>query len=465
MFCMVLFVALAAAACGEPSVPQARSSTAELVSATLVPVPATPTPLPTPTPPTVPEGEPIPTPPPVTQPGLSNTTIRLAVVFDDETQGVADRLFRDAWLGMLAWENEINSNGGLGGRFVQVVPVDSRLFDHRSALELVCQGDFFAIVGSHSLGDSDGAELLGSEACNIADFPGQVYGSRRAASPVTLLSNPFLNDVRQAGPARVLVERFPAAAENLGLLRYFALDLGDETERQREMFFGQGANVVFELPVDLEDDPEDRIVGRWEDSDADSLVWVADPARLIELLEALEEPPSDAVEGVYTWIDHSPFESPYARGDLFVYRANLASVAPEAGWSDIGLQSWMAGRLFEAVFARLIELEPEAPTREQLIQIARETEFWNANGIISDTKPSLRVPSECFVLMVVENGRWVQSHPAPPRDKDCAPENLFPLVTSSSLGVAALSSTTSEDQPVPEAEEVTDIENPEGLDG
>ncbi len=481
--CGVLAIAAVAAACGEPQVPVADSSDATLVMATSEPMAPTPTALPTPTAePTTESGVAVPTPRPMVQPGLSNDVIRLAVIFDDETQGTADGLFRDAWLGTLAWANEVNEDGGLGGRFVELVPIDSQLFDHQAALEQVCQGDFFAIVGSHSLGDSQGAELLGSEQCNIADFPGQVYGSRRAASPVTVLSNPFLNNIRQAGPANYLEKTFPEAAQNLGLLRYFALDLERANERQREMLIGQGLDVVFELPAELEEDPAERIVPRWEASDAESLVWVADPGRLIALLRVLEDPPGfvlcewgcysqqflldggEAVEGVYTWIAHSHFESPKARGDLFKYRANLATVAPNAGWSEVGLQSWMAGRLFEAAFTTLLKVEPELSTREALIRIAKEIDFYTADGILPVTNPGGGEPTPCFVLMVVRNGQWVQEYPKLPRDQDCARSNLYELVTSRSLGIATVSAATSEAQPTPGSEAEPDLENPEELD-
>ncbi len=478
---VALVIALAATACTDPQVPVARSTNAELVEATTAPVAATPTPVP-PTPAPTPQGGPVATPQIVeSQPGLSSDVIRLAVIFDDETQGVADELFRDGWLGALAWANEVNENGGLGGRFVEMVPIDSRLFDHRSALEGVCAGDYFAIVGSHSLGDAEGAQLLGTEDCNIADFPGQVYGSRRAASPVTFLANPFLNNVRQAGPARYLAQTFPDAASNLGLLRYFALDLERASERQREMLIAQGMEVVFEVPVELQEDPAERVVLRWDELGAESLVWVADPGRLIELLEAFEEPPEfvlcdwgcysqqflidggDAVEGVYTWIAHSPFFSANERGELFLYRANLASVSLEAGWSEIGFQSWMAGRLFEAAFNTLLEVEPEAPTREQLIQVARGITFYTANGVLSATNPAGGEPTPCFVLMVVRNGGWEQAHPEPPRDKDCAESNLYELVTSRSLGVAA-PTVTAATSPDAAPTEAPDLDNPEDLE-
>jgi len=419
------------------------------------------------------------------QPGLSADLIQLAVIFDDETGGTADELFRDAWLGIKAWENEVNGNGGLGGRKVQVVAVDSLLFDHRSALEKVCAGEFFAIVGSHSLGDADGAELLGTEQCFIADFAGQVYGSRRAVSPVTVLSNPFLNDTRQAGPARWLLETYPEASQSVGMVNYDALtlDLQAEGERQREMLQAQGLDVALEVTADLEEDPSDRIVGRWADEEAQSLVWTADPRRLIELLDALEEKPEfvlcerfcysqdflldggETVEGVYTWIAHSPFGSPHARGEHVLYQGNLASISREAGWSEVGFQSWMAGRLFEASFNSLLEVEPEAPTREALIRVARSIDLYTANDVLSLTNPAGGEPTPCFVLMKVRNGQWEQVHPLLPRDKDCQPENLQQLVTSASFGVGVASSASSaDDQTLVIEEPESDLENPEDLD-
>lgn len=483
----VLAVALIAVACGDPQVPQAISMTQEVVPATLVPLPPTPTPLPIPTPTPTPEvtGQPVATPRPVVrQPGLSADVIRLAVIFDDETAGISDQLFRDAWLGALAWQNEVNGNGGLGGRNVEVVPLDARLFDHQSALEDVCDGDFFAIVGSHSLGDSDGAEILGTEECFIADFAGEVYGAQRAASDVTILANPFLNDVRQAGPARYLLEEFPEASQNVGLIYYDALDLSSESERQREMLQAQGLNVVADLTANLEEDPAERIALDWDEAGAESLVWTADPGRLIDVLDALDEKPAfvlcewgcysqqflidggETVDGVYTWIAYSPFDSPQRAGDLLLYQFNLASVSRDARWSEVGLQSWMAGRFFEASFNTLLQVEPEAPTREALVQVAKETVSYVANGILSFTNPAAGEPTACFVLMVVRNGRWQQEFPAPtaPRDQDCSQENLYRLGPTSSLGVGVASSTTSAEQAEPVEEETPDLDEAEDLD-
>ena len=477
-------VALVAIACGDPEVPRAVSSTAGLVTATPLPQEATPTASPTPTsePTADPDDfdEPTATPLPVTQPGLYSDRIRVAVIADVVTGGTADGLFAEAWNGALAWRESVNQEGGIGGRLIELDLLDARLSNHREKLEQVCDGDYFAIIGSQSLGDYEGAELLGTADCNVPDFPGDVHGARRAESPVTFLANPFLNDLRQSGPAKYLTEQFPDASQSLALFYYTSLQLQSETERLREMLVGEGMNVIFEPSVDLQEDLSGRIVTEWEESGAEALVWNADPGRLISLLGALDEPPAfvlcelacysqafltvggEAVEGVYAWIPHSPFDSSNAPGELVTYRFWLNGTAPDAGWSEVSLQAWLAGRLFEESFNRLLAVEPEAFTRDQLVQAARTIDFFTANEVLSFTNPAAGEPTPCFALMVVERGRWVQVHPQPPRDLDCAEENLYPLVATRNLGLTAASSTSSEAPADPE-EDPVDLENPEEI--
>ena len=224
---------------------------------------------------------------------------------------------------------------------------------------------------------------------------------------------------------------------------------------------------------------------RFEEFDASALVWNADPQRLIDLLRAMGENDiepawvlcelacyseqfltrgGNAVEGVYTWIPHAPFDSPSASSELIDYRFWLSQFSDEAGWSEIGLQAWSAGRLFEAAFNQLLEVEPEQPTREQLISAARDISSFTANGILPITNPGAGIPTPCFALMVVRNGRWVQEYPLPPRDLDCSADNLHELVATRALGLedpVATSSINSEQ--VDEAEEPVDLDNPEDL--
>ena len=466
----------------------ANSSITPVVTATPEFVPPTPTPVPTSTPtPTPAPGvtpEPTPTVPAVREPGFSFDTetgesaVTVAVIYDDVTGGIADGLFADSLAGVQAWAASVNDQGGLGGRRVEVTPLDAGIFNHQLRVDEVCSGEFFAIVGSQSLGDFAGADVLANPLCTIADFPAALHSARRAEPPAdglrrVFLPNPVLNEFRQAGPARWLAAEFPDTIENVALFQYFGDNpveeqLRNETSRIREMLQVGAGMTVLDINTDLEERISERVLTNWESSEAQALVWTADPGRLIELLEALDDTDGtrpewvlcelgcfsqdfladggDAVEGVYAALPHAPFDSPTAADE---YRLWLSRTAPGRGWSEIGLQSWMSGQLFEEAFTRMLVIEPELPTRATLIEAARTIDSFSAGGILPGvTNPAAGLQTNCFWLVVVRNGQWVQAQPDDPLGLDCGRDNLFRLESTRFLGLEAeleTSSTTSDE--------------------
>lgn len=482
-------VALVGASCAEPVVPIAASALPNaLVTATPTPLPPLPTPTVTPIPIPTPEPGEQPTPVPL-QPGIDENTIRIAVIADGETGGSVDNLFRDAWAGMEAWALAVNDAGGLGDRIVELVKFNTSLFSHDSVLEAACRGEFFAIVGGQSLADYDGAEILGTEDCNIVDMPGAVHGARRAISPVTYVPNPILNDRRQAGPVRWLAEQFPETVGEVALFFFDELQLRSETARIREVLTAEGI-VTVSIATNLEEGPSERVLARYEEFASQAIVWNADPDRLVALLRELKAKDlapewvlcelacysrsflaaGDAVEGVYAWVPHSPVESPISDQEFITYRWWLTQVPDGGEWSQVGIQAWMAGRLFEDAFNRVLQVEPEAPTRESVIRAVQGIHDFTARGMTPLIDVGGRQPTPCFALVTVRDGNWVQAHPQPPRDLDCATENLFELIATSTLGLEetiATSAATSELQTDPAedaAEELQDLDNPDELD-
>lgn len=455
----------------------------EVVTATPLPEEVSPTPEREPT------AEPAvaPTPEPqVRQPGLYPDTVKVAVIFDDDTAGTADDLFADAWRGMLAWQmsldgqSSLGSDSAFGGRQVEIHAVDAALTNHADVLSDVCKGDYFAIVGSQSLGDFDGAEILGTQECLMADFPGEAYGARRAASPVTFVPNPLLNLTRQVGPARYLVEQFPASSQDVALIVFSSLQLDFAAERVRAGLIEAGMNVTFEPQLDLQEDVGERVIPAWEQAEPGGLVWTGDPMRLVEFLAQVEYKPTfvlcefgcyseefietgrEDVEGVFAWIPHEAFGSPHQPDEMISYQYWLNQIPGERGWSEIGLKSWLAGRLFEESMARLLVVE-EHPSREQLVDAAGTIDNFTGNGILGFTSPGEGRPTPCFVLVAVRQGSWVKVHPQPPAELDCSLDNLYALdAATSSLGLVDASSTSSEAEPEPTLD-ADDLETPEEI--
>ena len=97
----------------------------------------------------------------------------------------------------------------------------------------------------------------------------------------------------------------------------------------------------------------------------------------------------------------------------------------------------------------MLVIEPELPTRATLIEAARTIDSFSAGGILPGvTNPAAGLQTNCFWLVVVRNGQWVQAQPDDPLGLDCGRDNLFRLESTRFLGLEAeleTSSTTSDE--------------------
>lgn len=137
----------------------------------------------------------------------------MAVIADVETGGFADNRSRSVWGAVAAWATEVRIFGGLAGREVEVVYIDTGLFNHEAAINQVCSGDIFAVVGSDALLDDEGIERLGRPDCPVLNFPAVAHSPQHQGHPNTFLSNPLTPDILQVGPLQVLSETNPEAAD------------------------------------------------------------------------------------------------------------------------------------------------------------------------------------------------------------------------------------------------------------
>ena len=211
---------LAAVACTTPVVPEAGPpsstttppTTASPTTTTTLPDSEIPSPTTTilgPTSTTIPASE---------VPGITDTTIRVGVIADVETGGIADGRSRSAWGGVAAWAEAVNLFGGLGGREIEVVYIDTGLFNHEAAIAQACQGDIFAIVGSDALFDHEGLSQLDGEDCPVLDFPAVAHSPQRQGRAETFLSNPKPPRVAQVGALQVLAETNPDGSDAAAMI-------------------------------------------------------------------------------------------------------------------------------------------------------------------------------------------------------------------------------------------------------
>ena len=200
---------LQATACKTPVVPQAGPPQTTQSSSNTDPTNTSTTT-------TIQNGQPT-EPPTSAVPGLTNQVMRLAVIADVETGGFADNRSRSVWGAISAWATEVEILGGLAGRELEITHFDTGLFNHQDAIDQVCDGDFFAVVGSDALLDNEGIGRLGGPDCPVLNFPAIAHSPQHQSHPNTFLSNPLPPDMLQVGPLQLMATFNSAGAETAAL--------------------------------------------------------------------------------------------------------------------------------------------------------------------------------------------------------------------------------------------------------
>ncbi len=406
--------------------------------------------------------------------GLTSETMKLAVIVDDETGGVADGRSLSAFLAVLSWAESVNAGGGLAGRRVRVGLIDAGLFGHVEALRQVCNGDFFALVGSDALFDEEGLEQLEDPGCGLVDFPARANSPRRASSSVSFYSVPIPAGVVEAGAMRVLAERYPEAVEKAASIFVDFPATVVATEQALEAALGLGYESRYQPTVEFDADfvEQARLLSVLEVS---SLIWAGDAFRLAELLSAAaveglelqvscaaachgvqltelmaaaveaasarsEGDTAEAASELLTWSPYLPPGEEDYSSELAAYQQWLEEVEPGAKPDVRGVAAWSAARLFEEAVLRAVRggtpsedfalLSPET-----LTEAARGIINWNGRGLHGVTHPGRGAGTPCGVVLSVSAEGWERVRPVERGTFDCSEENLFTLEVTAGLGL------------------------------
>ncbi|MXZ29865.1 MAG: ABC transporter substrate-binding protein [Acidimicrobiia bacterium] len=398
-------------------------------------------------------------PPDASASGSDASPLRVAVIADLQTGGVADGRSASVELAMLAWAEAVNAAGGLAGRSVELVTLDAGLFGHEAVLAEACAGGVFALVGSDALLDDEGVELLAAPDCDLVDFPARVHSPRRAASPRTFQAVPVSNDFADAGALRWVAARQPVRIRSTAT---FFVDFPVSViaaERTAEAARGLGFELVY--------DPSVAITESLAPYAADMaalgvhhVLWDGDTQSLLDLLGGLQDlgwsvgvncssacasaqflaAAGDAADGVLIWSPYLPLREEGYSPELAVYRQWLAVVDPQAIPDLQGVAAWAAARLFEEAVRRAVGAgtpteDPAALTPSAVAAAAAGIVNWHGHGLHAPTDPGTGEPSPCGVVMGASDGNLYRFHPAQPGSFDCSPENLFALEATAQLGL------------------------------
>jgi len=392
--------------------------------------------------------------------GISPTTIRVAVLADVDTPA-APGLFQGSVSAVEGWARYMNSIGGLAGRKVVVDFIDTHLSadDAREAIITACQRDF-ALVGTSALFVDNISDLVGckdasGKAVGLPDFPVVQTDPVHQCSPVSYsvegetLDCATKNDHPQTyratvGPTRYFLSTF----KDLHGIYIYPSDLQASKNAQVPLFktqqrLGIKSDEDFDISGVAPQSAYTPVVQAAKQHQStyvhaglsySSMVELRKEAQLQGLTsvkvwdcsiqcydQRFIQEGGPSVNGQYLYTIFVPFEEASANK----MTANFLKYTGRDKADAFGATAWAAGIFFQDIVNTIVQKGGDnALTRAAVLATAPTINGFTADGMLGKTDVGKRLPTPCYALLQVQNGKFVRVYPKKAGTFDCNPANL-----------------------------------------
>lgn len=360
-----------------------------------------------------------------TDTGVTANKVTIANVSD--ISGPVQGLFQSAQQATRAYVEYVNSTGGVCGRKLELLALDSRT-DSRGDQEGTARAcsQAFAMVGSVSAYDQGGATAAAN--CGIPDLRAVTTTSQRQHVSVVYGTNSNKINLQPTAPADYFKGKYPDAVTKAAFI-YLNADVAkqNETSFVRAMT-SRGFTFVYEQAIDVADFNYAPYVVQLKERGVRYVQWLGSNQHAVRLLKAMQQQGfkpdvfvMDAVaydanfvrqagaagEGTTVFINTALIEEGGGNAELQLYRSWLGRVAPGAVPDYFGFYAWGAAKLFVQLAA---QIGPNL-TRQALLSAISGVHDYTANGLFAPQDVGGRRTSACTVIIRLQGGRWVRESP------------------------------------------------------
>lgn len=372
------------------------------------------------------------------QEGVTPTTIKLAVISDKS--GVIKVPTASVEESMVAFTMFCNSFGGINGHKIQLVKIDSKLFSQLEATQEACNDKVFAIVGSGSVTDNQGAQAMVD--CGLIEVPAYTATTAKAMSDNLVQPVPNPSDKFNVGPALFVKKKFPRAIKKAAIL-WGDVDVA-KVQAQRIVEAYQKVGFKFVLKEQTGLLPENYTAQAQEmkrkgvryvtdvDTVSNTVKLIRDmklqnfTPDIVDLGQQFYDPSLPATsgsEGTIVQLNTVPFEEASSSPALQAYLAAYKKVGSPIQPTTLGVQSFDAGLLF----ATAAKAAGSDLTRDRVLAELKKIKKWDGGGLTFQTDPGDNQVNDCFLYMIVKNGKFVPYEPSKPATFDCDPSYRIAL--------------------------------------
>jgi ABC-type branched-subunit amino acid transport system substrate-binding protein len=378
-----------------------------------------------------------------TEKGVTDTTITIGVISDKSGVVAVPTAGIDG--SVEAFVEFCNSLGGINGRRLVLEHYDSKILNEGDAMKEACDDDIFALVGSGSVQDDQGAVTMVE--CDLVEVAAYTATFVKGLSPRVFAPIPNPGTEYAVGPGLFIAKEFPDAVRKAAILWPNLPVSRAQAARQRDAYEERAGFVfVYANPTDVLVQNWAPIVSGLRDRGVE---WITDITTLSEmqhLLQAISDtgwkptvvdlgqqyydasfPGSPGTDGALVLTNTAPFEEADRNPALQVYLRWLEKASPSTPPTTLGVQAFSAGLLF----AQAAAATGSNLTREGLIDQLRRIKHWDGGGLQAPANPGDNQGNQCFLYMRVDGDKFVRYWPKEPTDGtqgfDCDPNNSMPM--------------------------------------
>ncbi|WP_344735454.1 ABC transporter substrate-binding protein [Nocardioides fonticola] len=364
------------------------------------------------------------------QTGITADTITIANISD--ISGPVPGVFQSAQDATNAFAAFVNASGGVCGRKLDVLQLDSRADSgaNQVAYARACD-EAFAAVGSMSVFDQ-GARTAGE--CGLPDIHALTV-SPEAFECDTCFGAAAINPHLQIGAmAKYVLQRYGDAAQKAAVLYVNVNGVADAAKALGEAWKKAGVGIQYVQAIDVAEFNYAPYVQKLKDEGIKIVHYIGPYQFTVRLQQAMQQQqytPTAFIQDqtIYDqkYVDEAGDVGNgtvvYGSTDLFTNKANaemqrylawLQQVRPGAEPTPYGVYSWSAGRLFVDLVSKL----GGRLTRASLVAALRQVSQWTGHGLTAAQDVGGKRTGECIKVIQLNDGVWKQISPG---DFYCAP--------------------------------------------
>lgn len=360
-----------------------------------------------------------------TDQGVTDDAIEIATISDPG--GLVPGLNQGLWDGMEAFVGWCNDLGGINGRELKLTLLDGKILNYKGVVLEAC--DFaFALVGSGGVFDDTGAQEAVD--CGLVDVAGITVNAKKAGSDRMFQPVPNPPSDYPVGAGRYLAEQHPESITKAAMLWSNVAVGSYQSSRHMAAYEQLGYDFVMTKTAAVNLDNWGPIVVELKNKDIDYISITSSYEEMVNLQKemAKQDYRPAIVDLEANFYDHRYLEATHAAGDtadgttvrstFWPFEEADANPATKqfleildtytgAEPTLLGAQSFSAGLLF-ATAAKAAESDL---TRERLIAELSKIHEWTSGGLHGTTDPGNGTPSECFILLRIDKGKYVREYP------------------------------------------------------